>query len=811
MVFQTTYLKQKEELKQIRSRTRTTFLKEHTSFLKSFGQTISSVRRMREKREWPRIDTKIARDELQHGREDLQSLTEELDREFLTDSERRRLRTLERQIDRSVEYLIVTQQYEEYETEIKEKEKQFKSIYRPYSNLEQYMTSQDRELLSSIGREVHAQTADFLREFPVDILPAGRYDEIRSRRDWYADQLEQIPKYNGIFVCKQQAEYSDALTSSRGSLNEQQQKAVIRNDQHNLVDASAGTGKTLTLTHRFLYLYRLGVSVDDIIAITFTNTAVEEMKDRIADSLNQVDRSDLQIYTFHKISMKIIEDSMKEGMNMSYVSAESSYLDSLISGFVDNKSWVVENFPEEVEQFSREHEVFRELNDNSGDLNKYTEDYKRFVRHAWNFGLSPDAIHEKLTTAKRRQYHFSRAGIAILRAFTQACKERESPLDFQDMLNSATRIVEENPEVFKTEFQHILVDEFQDVSETEVRFLEGFLGQNSDTHLFVVGDDWQSIYGFRGSNPRYFIEFEDRFDGVEQTQLKTNYRSPPDIVEASADLMRKSTVRQNQKSVEAFKNGDCDPGLHRFGGDYEIRFSEYVADLVERSAEEGTSLSDILILSRNNKNSPYMKKIRETLVDREITHSRSGSENDPGEGVLIQSIHSSKGTEAEHVILVHAVETEHGLPSPEKENELFEPAIANTGDYYSEERRLCYVALTRTEKKLDVITQSGVESRYIQDIEDAFTPINVPVEPVEGKIVEYSDPGPDSNQPIKGMLDCNGSLIRFMAWDSWNPPELREGQHCKIENPIFNRSSKYGLELQLEPEVNINLGRKSKS
>ena len=258
--------------------------------------------------------------------------------------------------------------------------------------------------------------------------------------------------------------------------------------------------------------------------------------------------------------------------------------------------------------------------------------------------------------------------------------------------------------MFKTEYQHILVDEFQDVSETEVRFLEGFLGENSDTHLFVVGDDWQSIYGFRGSSPRYFIDFEDRFKNTEYTQLEINYRCPPDVVEASTELMRKNTARQNQKLVKAHKDEDCNPRLHRFGGDYELRFSEYVADLVERSAEDGTPLHEIMILSRNDEKSPYMQEVRETLRDREIPYAQPGNGNYSTESVLTQSIHKSKGTEAEHVILVHAVEIEHGLPSPEKEDELIEPAIVNKADYYAEERRLCYVALTRTERKLDVIT-----------------------------------------------------------------------------------------------------------
>ena len=148
------------------------------------------------------------------------------------------------------------------------------------------MTSRDRKSLISLGREIHARTADFLREFPVEILPADRCDALRSRRNKYASQLENIPEYNEIFVSKQQAEYADTLRSSHGPLNEQQQKAVIWDDQHNLVDASAGTGKTLTLTHRFLYLYRTEVPIDDIVAITFTNAAVEEMERRITNSLN---------------------------------------------------------------------------------------------------------------------------------------------------------------------------------------------------------------------------------------------------------------------------------------------------------------------------------------------------------------------------------------------------------------------------------------------------------------------------------------------------------------------------------------------
>lgn len=816
----TDYLARKADIRAVRGTVRSQFLTGTRTFRRNYGRSILRVLNEREERRLPQVDIEAAAVDLREAADALDALYNELDEAYVTDAERNQLRALERQVTRAQEFLVTVQSYDSYETAIQKRVKTFESRFAPYDRGNRYMTTADREFLQELGRQIHAETSATLEELSVELLPPERVDAMRSRRDEFADRLAEIPGYNEGFVAARREQYADVLTSEHGPLNESQQKAVVRNDRHNLVDASAGTGKTLTLTHRFLYLHRMGVPVDDIVALTLTNDAADEMSERIAAVLDTVDETDINVSTIHTFAQGIVQDAMVESIDRELLhtddwdEANPSYRERLVQGFVDGEDWVVEEYADAYDSFREHHETCRQADDGQIDGSKQSGEFYRdffvrkyadFIEKARDFALGPANIEGRLTKAKRQQYHFGRAGASILAAYQEAMETFESPLDFTDMVESAARIVAANPKTFQTEYRHILVDEFQDVARSDIELLQGFIGEHGDTRLFAVGDDWQSIFGFRGSNPRFFTGFEDIFDGVAYTQLTTNYRCPPDIVRAGTQLMENSTAEQNEKAVEAYKTDRANPRLHRIGYGYEGSQAAYVVGIVEQSREAHPDRS-VMILSRNSDKSPYMARIRSLLDERGIPYNQDESD---GATVTVQSIHASKGTEADHVVLVHAAELDHGLPSESKSDYFVGPAVANTADYYAEERRLCYVALTRTESELDVITRAGFESRYIAELEEWFDVRRVGDVTVEGEVVAIHDPE-TKNKPLKGTLDCGWFRVDFMAWPSWDTPKMERGDQIRVEQPMFE-ASRYGIELQLNPESSeISIQRASR-
>lgn len=846
-LFDIEYLARKKDLLAERERYREEYRSGCQRIENTYGSTIVRILERRSSREQPQFNLKRAHDNVNDAKKAIDNLYDDLDLDFLTYPEQRKLSALQEDIVSAREYVRNKREFERVKREVSKTVSEFEHRFEPYAGSQQYMTTTDHEYLMRTANEICRRLTDAARELELLVLPDDDVDWLSETKTRFETLSDMLPDYNDEFVKRERERYASLFETEHGPLNPRQQKAIVRNDRRNLVDASAGTGKTLTLTYRFLYLVEKGVSPTDIAAITYTRDAAAEMANRIADAIGGVDPEDLHISTIHSFAGGIVNQTIDDRPTEDREIGEVR--DMLVEQFMtayetgrDTEYAIL--FPDRFKAFAEAFDAFetldaeKEYSDSHADWGESTQEFYRrkldeFIENARTFDLSPAKIRARLTGTHAIRDAFGEAGAILLDTYLEIVNSEAQPTDFEDMIQSASRLVQGHPDEFADRYRHILVDEFQDVSDVELTFIESFMGGESDTRLFCVGDDWQSIYGFNGSNVRHFTEYDRQFDDVTYTQLAVNYRCPPIVVDAGANLIAQSAAPQNEKTVRAHSSVNATPQLHLLEELYEQPVVAHAIDLVEAALADGRSYDDVMILSRNDRNSSYMIELRKQLKAREIPHRRPKGKRDylpdsyrdsleypiefdgqknavyanepevpeslQGETpplVLSQSIHASKGTEAPVVILLHAADDDpDGIPIKERSDQLLEPAVDITADRIAEERRLFYVALTRTEEEFHALAPADNVSRYIEDIDHYFETRRSETV-VVGECTSYSPPSPDSNRPIKATLDCGDYEAQLVAWPDNDPPELEVGATYEIRD--LEIETKFGEEIRFD-------------
>ncbi|TFF63637.1 MAG: hypothetical protein EU521_00845, partial [Promethearchaeota archaeon] len=318
----------------------------------------------------------------------------------------------------------------------------------------------------------------------------------------------------------------------------------------------------------------------------------------------------------------------------------------------------------------------------------------------------------------KKQRLFGKIALDVYKRYQKYLYD-EQKIDFNDMINYAVEFVKKNPERYRNRYSHILVDEFQDISTQRMELINGFVNERSDTKLFCVGDDWQSIYQFTGSDVSFFIDFDQFFPHPEITHLKSNYRSTHDIVEMAHSLISHNKY-QVEKVIKSIRQDGLRPLLFRISNKasfYSKIPLNWAFGLIKKLLDEGVEPADIMVLSRFNRR----------LKDLEIQCGAAGmpikEQGAPrSSGIRFYSAHKSKGSESEHVIVLDIVSGLYGFPCEIQDSSVLDLARRNnTKSHIEEERRLFYVALTRSKKFLYVFTVQGSESLFIEEIEPFMT------------------------------------------------------------------------------------------
>lgn len=318
-----------------------------------------------------------------------------------------------------------------------------------------------------------------------------------------------------------------------------------------------------------------------------------------------------------------------------------------------------------------------------------------------------DLIKKSVNHQHERVRVFYELAVPIMNAYNQYCTNK-SYLDFDDLIIQAIRLLQNHQEIrtqYNERYKYILVDEFQDVNSLQVKFLDLLL--TPDTQLFCVGDDWQSIYGFRGSEVDYIVNFEKHFPQSQVIKLDINYRSTQTIVGASTEVIRKNKF-QIDKEITAYKKTPSKIQIYR-AKEMDVDGVEYMIEKVRELLEDGHSHEDILILYRRSKMFyPYRDALKSA-----------------GLRATAKTIHASKGLEAKIVFIIGLTAGSGGFPDIWLDDAVFRVVKDVKYDMLmEEERRLFYVALTRAKDELFLITELGSESRFIDEIPKEFYSMN---------------------------------------------------------------------------------------
>lgn len=350
-------------------------------------------------------------------------------------------------------------------------------------------------------------------------------------------------------------------------LNEEQIKPVLATEGAVLVLAGAGSGKTRVLTTRIAYLMReKGVSPRSILAITFTNKAANEMKERVS---LLGDTEGMWVCTIHSMCVRILRDFAESaGLNKNF----SIYSET------ERNNILKKAYKETLDGDDRGDELFKQI--------------RRAISDAKTQGVTP----EEYAAANKGDREIKE----ITRVFSAYEKHlaENNALDFDDLLSRTLRLLrsdKEAREYLGGKFRYIMVDEFQDTNEVQfeiVRLLSLVHG-----NLFAVGDDDQSIYGWRGARIENILQFEKQFPSAQIFKLQRNYRSTKNIL-AVANETIKNNGRRKQKTLWTEKEEG--EKVKVYEADEESYESMYVARTIRELVREGYSYSDFAVLMRVN-------------------------------------------------------------------------------------------------------------------------------------------------------------------------------------------------------------------
>ena len=367
-------------------------------------------------------------------------------------------------------------------------------------------------------------------------------------------------------------------------LNKEQLKAVKHIDGPMLVLAGAGSGKTRVLTNRIAYLIEQGVSTDNILAITFTNKAAKEMKDRVIKLIGY-DAKSIQISTFHSFGLKIIKENY----------ARLGYKSNFVILDADDTLTVVKK-------------IMKDLNLNPKFYNP--REIRNKISSAKNELMDPE---------KYSKVEFDSNIIEVYRKYNKKLLINNS-VDFDDLLILPIKLFREYPDILKyyqEKYRYVLIDEYQDTNEAQYIFSKMLC--NNHKNIFVVGDNDQAIYAFRGANYKNILNFEKDYPNAKVIMLEENYRSTQNILDAANSVIKHNKMR---KDKNLWCNNDVGSKVKYVKVETDKEECAYVSEKIKELHDNNVSYDEIAILYRTNAQS---RLIEEEMLKNGIPYRVVGS------------------------------------------------------------------------------------------------------------------------------------------------------------------------------------------
>jgi DNA helicase-2/ATP-dependent DNA helicase PcrA len=351
------------------------------------------------------------------------------------------------------------------------------------------------------------------------------------------------------------------------SLNPEQRAAVEQIDGPVLILAGAGSGKTRVITFRIAYLLQQGVAAENILAVTFTNKAAKEMRERVAELVENRLVKEMTISTFHSLGVKILKKEIARlGFKKNFTIYGAADQARLIRD-------IVGRLAPQGEKYDAERILY------------LISAAKNRLELPANFRFNQGDPYAIMAAEVYPEYQ------KALKAF--------NAVDFDDILLYSEKLLHDFEEVrtfFRQQFRYIMVDEYQDTNEAQYKILHHLTG--AERNLCVVGDDDQSIYAWRGANPGNILDFEIDFPGAKVVKLESNYRSTGNILAAANGLIAHNSKRKDK--VLRAMTGDGEPLVHVSCFDEEAEAQHVITHIRNALYNKEASYNDFAVLYRTN-------------------------------------------------------------------------------------------------------------------------------------------------------------------------------------------------------------------
>jgi DNA helicase-2/ATP-dependent DNA helicase PcrA len=429
-------------------------------------------------------------------------------------------------------------------------------------------------------------------------------------------------------------------------LNREQIKACRPHGGVSLVLAGAGTGKTSTLVQKIVNVIKgIQVCPENILVLTFSRAAAGELKQRLSSIIGEAAKK-ITAGTFHSFCLNLL------------IRYKPVFID--LFKFSD--------FPDLIDEYSKylfiKKTIFREI-----------EQYKGLSAGVLlDCALGMDRM-KKSDRDKLEEHGIIKRLRSVLDLYKDY-KRENCLMDYDDLIEFACALLEKNNYILvnvRDQYRFVFVDEFQDTASDNMRLLKLLVPADGD--LFAVGDDWQSIYGFRGADPGFIISIKRHFSSAKVYRLHRNYRSHSEIVRLSNSFIRINRRRTAKKLSSALGRGGV---IKRYMVDGFEDEPGLALSILRKTKASGLS---IVVICRNNWQCEFIR----SRISSEAVMT----------GAAIMTMHASKGLEFDAVIVCG----------------ISDIIIPNKNSDIEEERRLLYVAVTRARKSLHLVAHKGTDGR----------------------------------------------------------------------------------------------------
>ncbi len=352
-------------------------------------------------------------------------------------------------------------------------------------------------------------------------------------------------------------------------LNDMQKKAVLQTEGPVLILAGAGSGKTGALTVRIANLIKNNIKPYNILAITFTNKAAKEMKERVNGLIGE-EAKDILISTFHSTCVRILRsDIEKIGYGKNFTIYDTSDQEKVLK------------------------DIFKQMNISTADKTISVKGVKNIIGRLKDELISPEEYYKTTGNDVLKQQVAE-----IYRRYQEALKKNNA-LDFDDLIYKTVLLFRNEKDVlekYRERYRYILIDEYQDTNTAQYEFVK--LLASKYNNLCVVGDDDQSIYGFRGANIQNILDFEKDFENCTVIKLEQNYRSTKTILDVANAVISNNNKR---KSKTLWTENDSGSSVHSLGFENEFLEAKFVSEKIsELTKENQRKYSDFAVLYRTN-------------------------------------------------------------------------------------------------------------------------------------------------------------------------------------------------------------------